>query len=92
MSIFNDGSKYYPQVFLDNCLYKLAVQGINVDCDRTDISEGIDTDKTDSLFKCIICHYYYFLGINCRFQPKICDGCNDNDTIHELEWFCNFYY
>lgn len=31
MSIFNDGSKYYPQVFLDNCLYKLAVQGINVD-------------------------------------------------------------
>ena len=48
MSIFNDGSKYYPQVFLDNCLCKLAGQGVNVDYDRTDISEGIDADKTDS--------------------------------------------
>ena len=22
--VFNDGNKYYPQVFLDECLYKLA--------------------------------------------------------------------
>ena len=23
-SVFNDKSKYYPQVFLDECLYELA--------------------------------------------------------------------
>ena len=28
--VFNDGNKYYPQVFLDECLYKLAVLDINV--------------------------------------------------------------
>ena len=28
---FNDGSKYYPQVFLDALLYRLAGLGINVD-------------------------------------------------------------
>ena len=40
-------------------------------------SEGIDTSKTDGLCKCIICHYLYFLKINIRFQPKLCDGCRD---------------
>ena len=25
-SVFNDGNKYYPQVFLDDCFYKLMVK------------------------------------------------------------------
>ena len=29
-SVFNDGNKYYPKVFLDECLYKLARLGVGV--------------------------------------------------------------
>ena len=45
--------------------------------DRIDVSEGIDINKTDLSCECIICHYWYFLRINSRFQPKVCDGCHD---------------
>ena len=40
--------------------------------DRIYVSEGIDTNKTDGSRECIICHYWYFLGINFRIQSKIC--------------------
>lgn len=39
--------------------------------------EGIDTNKTDRSRDCIICRYWYFIGINIRFQPKACNGCHD---------------
>ena len=42
--------------------------------DRIDGSEGIDPNKIGSSHECIICHYWYFLRINFRFQPKVCDG------------------
>ena len=42
--------------------------------DRIDVPEGIDVNKTNSSHKCIICHYRYFLEINFRVQPKVCDG------------------
>ena len=45
--------------------------------DRTELSKGIDVNKTDGLYNCIICHYWYFLEINLGFQPKVCDGCHD---------------
>ena len=45
--------------------------------DRIYISEGTDTNKTNDWCDCIIHHYWYFLGINFRFQPKVCDGCHD---------------
>ena len=39
---------------------------------RIDVSLGIDVDKTDGSSKCIVCHYWYYLNINFRFDPKIC--------------------
>ena len=45
--------------------------------DRTDVSEGIDVNKTNGSREGIICHYWYFLVINFRFQPKVCNGCHD---------------
>lgn len=45
--------------------------------DGTYVTETIDTNKTDSLHECIFCHYWYFLRMNFRFQPKVCDGCHD---------------
>ena len=40
--------------------------------DRIDVSEGTDIKKKKStgLRGCIICHYWYFVGINFRFQEK----------------------
>ena len=41
------------------------------------MSEGLDVNKKNSgLHKCIICHYWYFLTVNLRFQSKICEGCH----------------
>ena len=44
---------------------------------RIDASELIDFTKINDSRKCSICHYYYFLKINFRLQPKLCDGCHD---------------
>ena len=44
---------------------------------RIDVSEGIYINKTEGSHECVICHYWYFLMINFRFQPKVCDGCHD---------------
>ena len=43
--------------------------------DRTDISEGID--KTNSSKECGICHYWYFLDKNFKYEPYLCNGCHD---------------
>ena len=44
--------------------------------DRIGISEGIDDNKTNESRRCIICNYY-FLKVNFKFQPKVCDGCHN---------------
>ena len=31
-------------------------------CDRIDVSEGINIDKTSESKECDICHYWYFLN------------------------------
>ena len=45
--------------------------------DRIDVSKGIDVNKTSSSRECSLCHYYYFLDINCNYQKYLCDGCHD---------------
>ena len=50
-----------------------------------DLWEGIDTNKTDGLREFIICHYWYSLEINFRFDPKICNDCHD-----VMQKFVNF--
>ena len=43
-SVFHEGNKYYPQVFLDSCLYKFSQY------DLIDKSEGI-TEITGTFLK-----------------------------------------
>ena len=50
--------------------------------DKSDVTEGIDTNKTSGPSECIICHNWYFLKINLRYQPKICHGYYN--ITHEL--------
>ena len=45
--------------------------------DRTDISEGIDANKTSGSKKCDICHYWYFRNIGFKYEPYLCNGCHD---------------
>ena len=45
--------------------------------DRTDISEGIDINKTNASKECDICHYWYFLDKNFNYEPCLCNCCHD---------------
>ena len=44
--------------------------------DRTDVSEGIDVNKTSESKECNICHYWYFLNRGFKFQLHICNRCH----------------
>ena len=45
----------------------------NVQYNRTDVSEGIDINKTSKSKGCMVCHYWYFKDINFIFQPYLCN-------------------
>ena len=44
--------------------------------DRTDISKGIDLDKSNNSKECMICHYWIF-NYRFKFQDFVCNGCHD---------------
>ena len=58
--------------------------------DRNYVSERTDINKTDGWCECIICHYWYFLNINFKFEAEVYNGCHDsiqktvnfNDAAH----------
>ena len=72
-SLFQDDSKYYPEVFLNEYLYKLQM----LEYDRIDTTEGIDTNKTNASKECDICYYWYFLDKGFNYEPYLCNGCHD---------------
>ena len=72
---FHETNKYYPQVFLDECLYKLWIIKM-IYYNRIDISEGIDVNKTGALKESDVYHYWYFLNYNFMFQPNVCNRCH----------------
>ena len=46
-------------------------------CDRTDVSKGIDINKTSASKECDICHYWYFLNKVFKLQIYVCNRCYD---------------
>ena len=44
--------------------------------DRIDISEEIDTKKTNASKECKMCHYWYFKDIGFKYEPYLCNGCH----------------
>ena len=44
---------------------------------RTDISEGIDINKTDASKEQGICNFWYFLSKNFHYKPYLCNGCHN---------------
>ena len=45
--------------------------------ERTDISDGIDVNKTNLWKECDICSYWYFKDIGFKYEPYLCNSCND---------------
>ena len=67
-----EDKKYYPQDFLDECLHKLQM----LYYDRTDASQGIDANKTNTSKECDICHYC-FLDKGFKFELYVYNGWHD---------------
>ena len=44
--------------------------------DRINISEGIDTGKTNKSKECKIFYYWYFKDIGFKYEPHLCNGCH----------------
>ena len=54
-------------------LYKLQM----LYYDRIDISEAIDVNESSESKECDICHYWYFLDKEFKFQQDVCNECHD---------------
>ena len=42
----------------------------------------VNVNKTTGERECIICHYWYFLEINFRFDPNVWNGCFNENHNH----------
>ena len=52
-SVFQEDDKYYPQFFFESACINYKI----LECDRIDVSEGIDVSKTNASKESDICHY-----------------------------------
>ena len=49
-----------------------------LECDRIDLSEGIDIKKCkETSRECSLCKFYYFLDENFSYGLYLCNGCHD---------------
>ena len=49
--------------------------------DRIDVCERTDVNKTSETKECNICHYWYFLNQDFKFQPNVYNSCHDLLTM-----------
>ena len=55
-------------------------------CEKIDVSEGIDTNKTSASKECMLCHYWYFNDVGFKFELHVCNKCHDVlMTAYELQ-------
>ena len=45
--------------------------------DRTNVSQGINVNKTSGSKECDNCHYWYFSNYSFKFQPNVCNRCHN---------------
>ena len=46
-------------------------------CEKIDVSEGIDVNKTCASKECELRHYWLFKDIGFKFKEHVCNGCHD---------------
>ena len=57
-------------------------------CERIDVSEGIDPNKSDESKECMICHYWNFKDIGYKYEPYVCNRCQDlSMVVYDLNDF-----
>ena len=55
-------------------------------CNKINVSEGIDVNKTSAWKDCELCHYWFFKDIGSKFEEHVCNKCHDLLTIaHSLK-------
>ena len=42
---------------------------------KSNVSEEIDVNKSNKSKECMICHYWYILDENYKYESKVCNGC-----------------
>ena len=53
---------------------------------KINISEGININKSNKSKECMICHHWYILDDNYKYEVEVCNGCHDISMIaFELE-------
>ena len=53
-------------------------------CNKTNVSKGLDINKSNKWKEWIICHN--FLNLNYTYEPELCKGCHDISMMaYELE-------
>ena len=53
---------------------------------KTDVSEGIDVNKTSASEECELCHYWFFKDVGFKFEKHVCNRCHDLLTMaHSLK-------
>ena len=53
---------------------------------KTDVSEGIDVNKTSESEECELCHYWFFKDAGFKFEKHACNKCQDLLTMaHSLK-------
>ena len=50
-------------------------------CNKINVSEGIDVNKTSAWKDCELCHYWFFKDIGFKFEEHVCNKCHDLLTI-----------
>ena len=68
-AIFAQDGKYYPQLFLDDGLYKKC-QSMKESIFQMEL-----IFMSYKLKECMLCHYWYFLNKNFSYGPYLCNGC-----------------
>ena len=50
-------------------------------CEKIDVSEGIDVNKTSASKECQLCHYSFFKDVGFKFEDHVCNRCHDLLTM-----------
>ena len=49
--------------------------------EKTDVSEGIDVNKTKASKECELCDYWFFNDTGFKFEEHVCNRCHDLLTM-----------
>ena len=73
-SVFEEGGKLHPQVFLRwRSVWIIKM----LQYEKIDVSEGIDINKASASKECMPSHYWYFKDAGFKFEPHVCNKCHD---------------